>query len=273
MTPPANDDEDDEEDGYAETSASTNRFYPNQLTGIDYSEASIKLAQGVAQQRRDKWRRKIEKAKRADKQEENGQGEQAIATQEEEECGSQASEEEDEDYDSDEETLSPVSLELDDPLITTSPLFITGDLLTFRNIRDLYSSLPKSRDQVSQSMIDEPWDLVMDKGTFDALALSQDTVPVPSHDGNGDETVVQMLPSAVYPGKVAQLVKKGGYFLITCTCRETVRRRREVAFTLMLFVQKRVISPSKRSRAVLGNPSLVSVFTDVSWGRGSRRSS
>lgn len=243
LTPPANDD--DEEDDDAETSASTNRFYPNQLTGIDYSEASIKLAQGVAQQRRDKWRRKIEKAKRADKQEENGQGEQTIVTQEEEECESQASEEEDEDYDSDEETLSPVSLELDDPLITTSPLFIAGDLLTFRNIRDLYSSLPESHDQVSQSIIDEPWDLVMDKGTFDALALSQDTVPVPSHDGNGDETVVQMLPSAVYPGKVAQLVKKGGYFLITsCNFTEQEIKGRFGKPELGLEYHSRVSHPS-----------------------------
>ncbi|KAJ9114274.1 hypothetical protein QFC22_005726 [Naganishia vaughanmartiniae] len=214
LTPPANDDDEEEDDIHP--SASANRFYPNQLTGIDYSEASIRLAQGVAQQRKDKWRRKVEKAKKAAVHDENGDEQQGGDTQQDEE--SESSEEDDEEYDSDDEdTLSPASLELDDPLLTTSPLFITGDLLTFRNICDLYSNLPESHDQVSQSDMDEPWDLVMDKGTFDALALSQDTVSMPSQDENGEEKMVQRLPSAVYPEKVAQLVKKGGYFLITCT--------------------------------------------------------
>lgn len=51
----------------------------------------------------------------------------------------------------------------------------------------------------------EKWDLVLDKGTFDALALSQEPV-------EGDSR----LPSVVYPEKVAGLVKPGGFFLITC---------------------------------------------------------
>ncbi|KAJ9096450.1 hypothetical protein QFC21_005272 [Naganishia friedmannii] len=214
LTPPANDDSDDEEDE-GSTSESTNRFYPNQLTGVDYSEASINLAQGVARQRRDKWRRKVEKAKKVESQEENGEDEQPHDMEQDEQSESPSGEDDDDDYDSDEDTLLPASLELDDPLLTTLPLFITGDLLTFRNIRDLYSTLPEAQDQVSQSDIDEPWDLVMDKGTFDALALSQDTVPVPNQVENGEEKMEQKLPSAVYPEKVAQLVKKGGYFLIT----------------------------------------------------------
>lgn len=48
----------------------------------------------------------------------------------------------------------------------------------------------------------EQWDLVMDKGTFDALCLSEDKV-----DGR--------LPSQVYPEQIAKLVKDGGFFLIT----------------------------------------------------------
>jgi len=48
----------------------------------------------------------------------------------------------------------------------------------------------------------EEWDLVLDKGTFDALCLSEEMV-----DGR--------LPSQVYPERVARLVKEGGYFLIT----------------------------------------------------------
>jgi SAM-dependent methyltransferase len=48
----------------------------------------------------------------------------------------------------------------------------------------------------------EEWDLVLDKGTFDALCLSEEMI-----DGK--------LPSQLYPERVAKLVKEGGYFLIT----------------------------------------------------------
>lgn len=177
-----------------------------QLTGIDYSEASIKLAQGVAERRRDMWRRRVEKAKKTTRGDEEQMREET----------SESSEDEDEDYDSDEETLSPATLQLDDPLLTTLPLFLTGDLLTFRSTRDLYSTLPESSPLNSSQDIDEPWDLVLDKGTFDALALSQETIPIPKVKEDGSEVIEQRLPSAVYPEKVAQLVRKGGYFLITC---------------------------------------------------------
>jgi hypothetical protein len=207
LTPPANDDDSDEEneDG---NSAARPRFMPTQLTGIDYSEASIKLAQGVAERRRDMWRRRVEKARKA-----------AAGADEETKESSQSSEDEDEDYDSDDETLSPATLQLDDPLLTSLPLFLTGDLLNFRSIRDLYSTLPESSPVKQSSEIDEPWDLVLDKGTFDALALSQETIPVPRRNQDGTEELEQRLPSAVYPEKVSELVKKGGFFLITCKDR------------------------------------------------------
>lgn len=48
----------------------------------------------------------------------------------------------------------------------------------------------------------EEWDLVLDKGTFDALCLSEETI-----DGK--------LPSQIYPEQVAKLVRQGGFFLIT----------------------------------------------------------
>lgn len=66
----------------------------------------------------------------------------------------------------------------------------------------------------------EMWDLVMDKGTFDALALSQEPV-----DESGGQ-----LPSRVYPERIARLVKPGGFFLITsCNFTEDEVKKRYTA--------------------------------------------
>ena len=64
----------------------------------------------------------------------------------------------------------------------------------------------------------EEWDLVLDKGTFDALCLSDEAV---------ESDPQKRLPSRVYPEKVSKLVKNGGYFLITsCNFTEEEIRQR-----------------------------------------------
>lgn len=48
------------------------------------------------------------------------------------------------------------------------------------------------------------WDLILDKGTFDAISLGK-------RDENG------RAPHWVYPQRLSALMKPGGHFLITCT--------------------------------------------------------
>jgi len=50
------------------------------------------------------------------------------------------------------------------------------------------------------------WDLLLDKGTYDAIALGE-------KDEEGHS------PAVGYPSRVTRLLKPGGYFLITCECR------------------------------------------------------
>lgn len=53
------------------------------------------------------------------------------------------------------------------------------------------------------------WDLVLDKGTFDAIALADK-----DEQGNA--------PADGYPPRIGRVVKPGGYFLIVCTsCMRT----------------------------------------------------
>jgi hypothetical protein len=63
------------------------------------------------------------------------------------------------------------------------------------------SSFPKPSGSLGGGP--ENWDLIMDKGTYDAIALgTRDT------DGRS--------PAIHYPGRVAGLLKPDGIFLITC---------------------------------------------------------
>ncbi|CBQ72102.1 conserved hypothetical protein [Sporisorium reilianum SRZ2] len=75
--------------------------------------------------------------------------------------------------------------------------FTTADLLDAQSVHSLHA-LPKTQLDAD----DDAWDLVCDKGTLDAIALSSQPV-----DG--------VLPIDAYSNAVMTLVKRGGIFLIT----------------------------------------------------------
>ena len=83
-----------------------------------------------------------------------------------------------------------------------------GSLINFSECDFLKDDPPIPENLRLGSLIDI-WDLILDKGTYDAIALGQ-------KDDQGRS------PSIKYPGRVARLLKPGGYCLITCkqaTCK------------------------------------------------------
>ncbi|WWC85865.1 uncharacterized protein L201_000732 [Kwoniella dendrophila CBS 6074] len=83
----------------------------------------------------------------------------------------------------------------------------------------------------------EQWDLVLDKGTYDALCLSQDTVQ--EQDGRS------RLPSQIYPERISNLVKQNGFFLITsCNFTEEEIKSRYTKEGLGLEFHSSVPHPS-----------------------------
>ena len=93
---------------------------------------------------------------------------------------------------------SPGSIKLAKSIATTRG----GHKISFHLCDFLNEDPPTLPQGPQQSSAD--WDLIMDKGTFDAIALME-------KDSSG------IAPADGYPPKIARLLKPGGHFLITCT--------------------------------------------------------
>lgn len=64
---------------------------------------------------------------------------------------------------------------------------------------------PQTPQHIRREGQTDVWDLLLDKGTYDAIALGE-------KDEEGHS------PAVGYPSRVTRLLKPGGYFLITCEC-------------------------------------------------------
>jgi len=97
---------------------------------------------------------------------------------------------------------------------------------------DFLNSAPPTLDGMSLSAGGSAWDLLLDKGTYDAIALA-DKLP----DGT---TLI-----AGYPSRVSNALKNGGYFLITsCNFTEEELKASFAAPGSELMYHSRVAHPT-----------------------------
>lgn len=83
-----------------------------------------------------------------------------------------------------------------------------GDKISF-HLCDFLKEDPPMLPSMSQGSSLDVWDVIFDKGTFDAIALME------------KDPVTGVAPVNGYPSRVIRFLKPGGHFLITCTlqCR------------------------------------------------------
>jgi SAM-dependent methyltransferase len=84
------------------------------------------------------------------------------------------------------------------------------DSITFAEC-DFLTTDPPRLPCMPPEQTPDVWDLILDKGTFDAIALAEK-----EDDGKS--------PAARYPARVARLLKPGASFLITCVLSIYFRR-------------------------------------------------
>lgn len=90
---------------------------------------------------------------------------------------------------------------------TSAPLFVTGDILSSEPIPHVNVTIEATPDGPRQLPL--TWQLVTDKGTYDAVCLSDDK--------DKDDTSKRI--GELYPGAISRLLAPGGIFLITsCEC-------------------------------------------------------
>ncbi|AEO57932.1 hypothetical protein MYCTH_2304739 [Thermothelomyces thermophilus ATCC 42464] len=168
------------------------------LLGVDYSERSVELARRVGVSRRRAARR-------------GGGGDNLdIAVEEEaraEEEGKKETGKEEEDKVNDEEE------EDDDDDTEREVEFKVWDVLN-GSLADVRAAPPTATTAAQGSEQGQGWDLVLDKGTFDAVSLS----------GERDDKGRRVCEG--YGERVLQLLRTGGIFLVT-SCNWTEKELRD----------------------------------------------
>lgn len=91
------------------------------------------------------------------------------------------------------------------------PILKDADKITFGVCDFLHHDVVPLEGMIAEEGSVAIWDLVLDKGTFDAIALAE-------KDESG------RTPADGYPARIGRVVKPGGFFLITCECPHVMQR-------------------------------------------------
>lgn len=145
--------------------------------GVDYSEGSIELA-------RELQRLKIHSAYWADDSSEGGEGQ---------------------DEDEDEDDVVVAGAEGLGTPNTAEAIPVTGDTDIRFEVWDVLASEGVGLERLDW-FPDSGFDIVLDKGTFDAISLSEETVP-------GSESKERVCER--YPAIAKRTVRKGGFLVVT----------------------------------------------------------
>ncbi|OSD06572.1 S-adenosyl-L-methionine-dependent methyltransferase [Trametes coccinea BRFM310] len=112
------------------------------------------------------------------------------------------------------------------------PALVKADKITFAACDFLRDEVPRLGGMEGPESGVAVWNLVLDKGTFDAIALA-------GKDENGRS------PADSYPARIGRVVKPGGMFLITsCNFTEDELRAKFASTETGLFFHSRIPWPT-----------------------------